>query len=367
MGRPLGTEAELCQLRTEHYQRMGAAAENASASFFALELLDASARPAPPEVSGGLEDLAGSTSGDFLRVGANVETQMARVARSGSGYYVATFAPESSDRSGGSKRVELTVARGGVTVKAPKELSLSPPAGKAKAKAATPRDMIRVATAFTDLPLRAAAYASRNPGDDKIRILALFEPIESDTKVKSATIAMYDTAGKLTAQWNAQSGDLAGPTGIAALLVTAGEYRLRVAATDTSGRAGAVDLKISAALIEAGPIRLGDLVLGKMSETGPVPVMQFQTETEALAMIELYGRPEAPLKMYVEVLNPAGEPIQVALAPSASNEKDKFLLSATLPIASLEPGDYTVRAVVGVEGHPEGQVTCTLRKLKAGS
>lgn len=354
----------LCELRTEHFERLGTAASNANATFYSVELLDASASGPSSVASGGLDNLAGSMGGEMIRMGANVADQVARIVRGTSGYYVATFQSDRSDRSG-TKRVEVSVARGGVTVKAPKELSLAAPAGKDKA--ATPRDMIRVATAFTDLPLRAAAYSSRNPGDDKIRILALFEPIESGTNVKSATIAVYDMAGKLTAQWSAQAADLAGPTTIAALLVPAGEYRLRVAATDTSGRAGAVDLKLSAALIEAGSIRLGDLVLGKVSDRGPVPVMQFQSETEALAMIELYGRPEKPLKMYVEVLNPAGEPIQVALAPSASNEPDKFLLSATLPIGSLQPGDYTVRAVVAVEGEPEGRVTCTLRKLSADS
>jgi len=354
----------LCELRTEHFERLGTAASNANATFYSVELLDASASGPSSVASGGLDNLAGSMGGEMIRMGANVADQVARIVRGTSGYYVATFQSDRSDRSG-TKRVEVSVARGGVTVRAPRELSPAAPARQAKA--VTPRDMIRVATAFTDLPLRAAAYSSRNPGDGKIRILALFEPIESGTKVKSATIAVYDTAGKLTAQWSAQAADLAGPTTIAALLVPAGEYRLRVAATDTSGRAGAVDLKLSAALIEAGSIRLGDLVLGKVSDTGPVPVMQFQSETEALAMIELYGRPEKPLKMYVEVLNPAGEPIQVALAPSASKEPDKFLLSATLPIGSLQPGDYAVRAVVGVEGEPEGQVTCTLRKLSAGS
>ena len=354
----------LCELRTEHFERLGTAASNANATFYSVELLDASASGPSSVASGGLDNLAGSMGGEMIRIGANVADQVARIVRGTSGYYVATFQSDRSDRSG-TRRVEVSVARGGVSVKAPKELSLAAPAGTARA--ATPRDMIRVATAFTDLPLRAAAYSSRNPGDDKIRILALFEPIESGTRAKSATIAVYDTAGKLTAQWSAQAADLAGPTTIAAMLVPAGEYRLRVAATDTSGRAGAVDLELSAALIEAGSIRLGDLVLGKVSDTGPVPVMQFQSETEALAMIELYGRPEKPLKMYVEVLNPAGEPIQVALAPSASKEPDKFLLSATLPIGSLQPGDYAVRAVVGVEGEPEGQVTCTLRKLSAGS
>jgi hypothetical protein len=127
-----------------------------------------------------------------------------------------------------------------------------------------------------------------------------------------------------------------------------------------------VDIPVAAALLEAGPIRLGDLVFGKMTEAGPMPVMQFRTESEALAMIELYGRPAGPLKAYVEVFqDPAGQPLHaLPLTPSATSEPDKFVMSATIPLGELQPGDYLVRAVVGLEGQ-EGKVTRTLRK--AGS
>lgn len=358
-----GGTSDLCQLRNEDFRRLGNAAQNASATFFAVELLEASATPPAAEATGGLENLAGATNGDFLRMGANVEGQMTRIAQAMSSYYVLTFAPEAADRSGGPKRIELTAARGGIALKAPREMAFA----RAGGKTISPRDMIRVATPFTDLPLRAAAYASRNPGDKKVRVLALFEPLEPGTKLKAATIAMYDEAGDNKAQWNAQSSELAGATAIAGLVVEPGEYRMRVAATDTSGRAGAVDIPFSAVLIEAGPIHLGDLVLGRMTQNSPVPMMQFESEQEAVAIIELYGRPAGPLKMYVEILTPPGEPIQVPLVPAATNEPDKFLLSATLPIGALQPGDYTVRAIVAVEGAPEGQVSTTLRKVKAGS
>jgi len=359
LGRPSGSDADLCLLTPDNYKQLGDAAQNANATFFALELLDASASARLPEANGGLEDLAGATSGDFLRVGANMNEQMARIATTPASYYVATFAPENSDR-GGAKRLEVTVARGGVSVKAPREVTL---ARGGKARGSSPRDMIRVATPFTDLPLRAAAYASRNPEDKKVRVLALFEPIEPGTKLNAATIMMYDKSGSGAAQWNGRSPDFAGETTVAALVAEPGEYRMRVAATDASGRSGAVDLQVSAALIEAGPIHLGDLVLGKSVEGAPVPVMQFHGESEALAMIELYGRPAGPLVAYVEVLDkPDGEALHaVPLSPSATSEPDRFLLAASVPLGDLKPGDYLVRAVVGVQGQ-EGKVTRTLRK-----
>ena len=142
---------------------------------------------------------------------------------------------------------------------------------------------------------------------------------------------------------------------------------MRVAATDASGKSGAVDAQVALGLVAAGPIQLGDLVLGRIGPSGPAPAMQFSTEEEAVAIVELYGRPAGPLKMYVEVVGAPGDPIQVPLSPAASSEQDKFLLSAKLPISSLKPGDYTVRAIVAVEGQPEAVVTRTLRKVKSGS
>ena len=358
------TGSQLCEIRTEQMNQFGSAAQVARANFFVVELTDSGPSSFPAVASGGLENLTGVTNGEMLRMSANAEAQMKRIAASTSVYYLAAFEAEASDRSG-TKRVDLTVARDGLTVKAPRELAFGRPAGKSAS--ASPRDMIRVATAFPDLPLRAAAYSSRNPGDDKVRVLALFEPMDPDTKLNAAVVGLFDEKGKLTAQWTAQSADLATQPSMAALIVPAGTYRVRIAAKDASGRSGAVDVHgFAATLIEAGPIKLGDLVLGKIGPKGPVPAMQFEGDQEAIAIIELYGRPEGPLKMYAEVLT-GGEPVQIPLSPSASNEPDKFLLSAQIPLASLKPGDYTVRAVVAVEGHPDAQVTRTLRKVAAGS
>ena len=122
-----------------------------------------------------------------------------------------------------------------------------------------------------------------------------------------------------------------------------------------------------ATLIESGSIKLGDLVLGKASGNSLMPALQFTAEPEAIAMVELYGRPTSPLKMYIEVVGAPGDPIQLPLTPSATNEPDKFILSAKLPIAALPEGDYLVRAIVGVEGEKEATITTTLRKVKTGS
>jgi VWFA-related protein len=355
------TGSDLCELRTEHFNQLASAVHTSRSNFYVVEVMDASGGQIMSEAAGGLENLAGVTGGEMVRLSTNMDAQMSRVLRETSAYYVVSF--EDGERGGGgqNRRIELTVTRGNVAVKAPKELARA--AGGKKA-AATPKDMIRTASAFTDLPLRAAAYSSRNTGDGKIKVLALFEPVDEATKLNAVVIGMFDKAGKLQAQWTAQGNELSGPTGVAGLLVEPGTYRMRVAATDAAGRAGAVDSDVSAAIVPAGPIHLGDLVLGRMGQKGPVPALQFGNEAEALAMLELYGRPAGPLTAYVEVTNGGeGEPlVAVPLQPSATSEPDKFILSAKLALGSLKPGDYLVRAVVGVQGQ-EGKITRTLRKI----
>jgi hypothetical protein len=354
------TGSDLCELRTEHFTQLASAVHASRSNFYVIEVVDGSGAPAMQEAAGGLENVA--ASGEIMRLSTNMEAQMGRLLRETSGYYLLSF--DDPDRgSTQTRRVDLSVTRGNVAVKAPRELGVARAAGGKKATAATTRDMIRSPNAFADLPLRAVAFASRNTGDNKIKILALLEPTDGASKLNAAMIGMFDKAGKLQAQWTAQNADLNSPMVIAGLLVEPGTYRMRVAATDATGRAGAVDSDVTAAIVAAGPIHLGDLVLGKMGAQSPVPAMQFSTESEVLAMIELYGRPAGPLTAYVEITTGGdGEPLAaVPLQPSATSDPDRFVLSAKLPISALKPGDYLARAVVGVQGQ-EGRVTRTLRK-----
>ena len=45
-----------------------------------------------------------------------------------------------------------------------------------------------------------------------------------------------------------------------------------------------------------------------------------------------------------------------------TNEPDKAVLTGELPIGTLAPGDYVVRAYVAIQGQPEGKVVKSFRK-----
>ena len=175
--------SDLCELRTEHFSQLASAVHVSRSNFYVIEVMDGSGAPVMQEAAGGLENLAGVTGGEIIRLSTNMEAQMGRLLRETSGYYIVSF--DDPDRGGAqNRRVDLSVTRGNVAVKAPKEFGGARAAGGKKATSVTPRDMIRSPNAFADLPLRAAAFASRNTGDNKIKILAMFEPIDGNLEAE---------------------------------------------------------------------------------------------------------------------------------------------------------------------------------------
>src|SRR5436190_402258 len=236
------------------------------------------------------------------------------------------------------------------------------------APAATPegapntRQMLLSSSAFSDLPLRAAAFTSVGT-DGKVKVVALAESVDPAALFSTVSAALVDSAGRVAAQWTA-----ADPTEIplsGAMLVDAGAYRLRVAATDKTGRGGAADFEVDARLTPAGPLQLSSLVLGVSRGGTFVPRLQFAREPVALATLEFTGQPSGQrLTIGLEIARTVDGPALVS-TPLAVERlgDDHYAATGAVPIGALPPGDYVVRAVVTVEGQAPVRVTRTLRKV----
>jgi VWFA-related protein len=353
-----------CTVLPEVFAQVGAAAEAARANFYI----------APPDTSPftaplleGIENLAGVTAGTRLGLGSGAETALARVARETSGYYLAAFAPEPAERDGLNHRVDVRVARTGVSVRTRPGFRIAKPLERlASAPAVTARELLHQGRLHRELPLRVAAFASRNPGDAGLRIVALAEPIESDATLTTAAVGLINASGKLVAQWSAVQADLAARPLRAGLVAPAGLYRVRVAATDAIGRRGTADYELDASLTTAGPLQLSSLVVG-LSRAGQfVPRLEFHGEASAMAHLEVYGGAAGtPVGALLEVSDsPNGKPLlAVRLILEATNEPDRFSAVGTIPIGALPPGDFVARAIVEVQGQPAGRVIRTFRKV----
>ena len=343
-----------CKLTTREFQALGQTTDAARAQVFVV-------RPEETGRSEGLENLVGVTGGQMLPLGGSSDNAMVRIARETSAYYVATVPIENSERNGLSHRLELKSTRPEVIVRSRPNVVLA----KAAGGAITPQNMLRTAEVHTGFGLRSLVVSSRNDGDTKnaVKLVGLAEPIDPAVKITAAAAGVYDTTGKLVAQWTAKPEELQRPLLAAALVVPTGMYRVRVAAVDGQGRTATSDFDINTEMVSAGVAHLGGLLVGTTNPSF-MPQLQFSKEPEITVYFELYGRPAGQFGSIVELAETVEGPAiaSVQPTPAATAIPDKFLFTAKVPIASLKPGDYVVRAKIAFEGQPTGVLLRTIRK-----
>ncbi len=363
----MGSESELCPLRTNHFDEVGAAAYDSRANVYVVHALDAGT-PSQPSRAGqvGIDAIAGVTGAETLRTtGGTTDLSLTRIARETAGYYLAAFDVEPGDRSGTRQRLELRVAREGVRVSARPNIVI-PKGGGSAGKALAPRDMIRVPTTFTDLPLRGAVYPSRSP-QGPVRLVVLFEPADPGAKLTAASVIAFDAKGT-GRPWTAERNDLARFPVRTAVDVQPGVYRVRIAATDQDGRGGTLDVDTHAQLAAAGPLKLSSLVLGVAPDGAFSPKLQFDAgDPQAIGYLEVYGvAKEANVAITFELAElEAGPAIATGAAQIGKGpSEDTRVAFGGFGIAPMQPGDLEMRAVVSLDGTRVGVVSRTLRKVK---
>jgi hypothetical protein len=365
MSNPVG----LCDIRAKDYQEVELVMLAAPVSVHVFHVPDPASSGAAASTSQmqGLEHLAGITGNRITRLVGASDNAMTRLAAATSAYYRITFTPENSDRNGRTHPVSVKVNRPDVEVTTrPSLLIPSARGGNAAAKPVAPRDMLRVGEIFRDLPLRTAAFVSREGTTDAARVVVMVEPVEATASLKAAAVALYDETGKLVVQATADREGLARTPPMIAMVAKKGTYRLRVAATDGAGRAGAVDSALDVKLVGSGPLALSSLVLGVAEEGRFAGRLQFYDEPTAVAYLEIYGVPKGALSAELELAGSDGGPAAVRGAMRITGEQadDRHVALGGIPIGSLPPGDIVVRAVVSVDGVPVGSVLRMLRKAE---
>lgn len=365
------SSSDSCQVSPDLYQAIGQALATARANLFVVQgdpSFTATSERTRNEQQG-LESLAALGGGNALRA---TPTGLSRVLSEGAVYYVATVAPDNNDRPG-VVRLEVRTKRDGVTIRSRSDVAVGPrPAGPGAGqraggpgKSLSEKEMVTTTTPFTDLPLRTVAITSRGQAD-KMAVFTMTEPIEPGVKLTALRAVLFDPAtskSAFVADANAQQ--LAARTVSLPMAVPAGKYRLRVAAVDDKGRGGAVDHEVDTTLVPAGALKLGGLMLLSPRGESFAPAMEFSNEPEIGVYGEMYGQLTAQVKAYVEIAQSLdGKPLEThQVGGSQSNEPDKFILNAKVPIAKLAPGDYVVRLIVKMGDAPEGRLVRTLRKV----
>ena len=345
----------MCELTVDHFNRVGRAAGLARANFYVTHPDDLSmpfrgtadslatfaGSDNPME---GIEHLAGVTGGRRLPLSASGDAALKRIARETAAYYVAEIDAEPADRDGRSRQVSVRVARRGAQVHFRPQTTFPVP----------PRPRLK---------LRTSAYATKGPGG-KIRMLALVEPEDPATMFTRVTATLVAGDGSVAGHWNA--ADPAQVPLMGTILVAPGAYRLRVYAESTGGLAGTVESLVAAELTTAGSLEVGSLRLGVSRNGILVPRLEFGPEPVALGKIEFHGQPTGGrLTIGLEIARTIDGPAMIS-TPLAIERvgDDDYTATGAVPIAALPPGDYVIRAVIGLEGQPPTYVVRTLRKVK---
>lgn len=355
-----------CDLPQEEFTRLAAAAASARARIYVVlpeQLADGVTSAADSNLTG-LEGVASISGGYVWHMAGSDEPGFQRIATEMSSYYNATVEVDPADVSTSQRQLSVKTSRADVTLRARPSVTFAKPAAAAKG-APAPKDMLRTATPYRDVPLRVQAFSTRVPG--KIRVVVLGEPGVPGAKLSAAAVGLYDAGGKLVGQWTANPTELTAPALMASFDQNPGAYRARLAVTDTAGRAGAADVAVDANLTPAASgLSLSSILIGT-TDGAFAPKLQFTTEPSVTAYFELYGgKPGMPVSIAVELATSLNGPALATLQPkiAASQEPDKYLVTTPINLGALPPGDYIVRAIVGLDGFPATRILRTLRKTQ---
>jgi VWFA-related protein len=369
-----------CEIKSVHYDEVGKAAGLARAQVYVVKpddfVIDSAKNAfADPTASrfkssddelAGVDNLAGVTDGQLLRLIPEDRSAFARIARESAGYYLVGFEPKDPERNGSYRRVEFSVTRAGVKVRARPNVMIARADGKSPAL--TPQAMLRDGKPYRDLPLRTLALVSPQPGDTKLKVVAIVEPLDQSVVIESAAFGLIDQRGRLVAQWTSNARELASVPVLSAGLAAPGKYRLRAAAIDATGRRGAADYDLTAEPVTADGLALSAMALGVMFDRNFVSKLQFINEPTAAGYFEIFGTPPpGTLSMALELATTVDGPALVRVPGTIVNTAaiDRRRATGVVPVGTLKPGDYVVRAVVSLDGRPIGQLTRILRKAAA--
>jgi hypothetical protein len=348
-----------CELRPDSFQNLAFAASSARVQMYVLQP-EGLTSPRPGDE--GLESLAGVTGSRRYRIGSSGQSVLDQIATETAAYYLATVGLEDVERTGAPHRLEVTVARAGVRTVHHTELMLgAPPAAGGKApEAPTPRDMLRTAEAFGGLPLRVGGFSTRNEaGDSKLKVIGILQPIES-VSLTAVSAGLVNSEGRLVAQWTAQPEELKEVV-FAALLVDPGTYRLRMAATDSAGRAGAADYTLNVGLHQVDTVQVSEAATFSAATGSYMPVLEYAPDDTAIVLFELYGQPPQGFFAQAELAKtPDGPMIQNPQLQAAPGGEGFLRIVGQFPLADLEPGDYVARITLGKE--PQVKLIRTIRK-----
>jgi VWFA-related protein len=317
-----------------------------------------------------MQVLASATGGTFERVITNPAGAFTRAALAGSAVY--RLGVEAPAGASASKPLEVSaaVARNGLTLYANHNAML-PDAAATESAAEKVTAAVKHGKPFYAVPMRVAVARRRASGDQVELGVGIFVP-GSVAGPLHVTIGVMDAAGGLregtrTVPAPGSGGDyrLTVP-----MPVAPGKYRVRLAIEDAAGAVGSVESLVDAGLTTMGVLRSSDLLTWWKDASGRPQFLALDDVPRGVttlnAGLELYKPagavlpPDLKVRLSLFAAGTAAAIAEIDLTPR--QEGDVLRAESSLPLASLGPGAYVIRAAVSGGGQPLGEVSATIRK-----
>ncbi len=338
----------------------------------------------------GLEQLAGVTRGRMVQVAAGTGAGIfERLNREMSGYYLLGFEPSDADRTGRQRRIRVQVRRKGISVRSRPTFALAREteaavAGTSTTNAGTatamraPEEIVQdlLASPIPDrgLPMRVTTYNTSDAGDQRVRVIItaeLGEPATEPAEWPTGVLILDKNDRAAAGVVNRRILAPATPRSPSprllqtTVLLEPGEYTLRLAATDDTGRGGSVHHTIRAALTRAGGRQeVSDLLVAPEPEASEparlMPAPLVDTESGSF-QISVAGQGSAQLANTTVTLQisetDAGPPLTSVTLPLARRDASLRTFAGLVRLGLLPPGQYVARALVSTPGQPDTRVT----------
>lgn len=353
---------------------LGAAAQAARVTIYVLQLevpvFDASESRVSPTFSAdlqvradGLARLAGAARGAlFHLVGADPHP-FRRILSELSGYYLVAFEAADTDRDGRTHRIAVKTDAAGVTVRARPAFKVETAPAPAAIGSHLER-LLRSPRLSTELPLRVAAHSFRDAAADRLKVVVSAETDHagSGREVTIAFVVVGDKGVIVASGAGATaSGRYSQPTS-----VPPGQYMLKAAAIDDSGRQGSVERRFDARLAQGGAVQLSDLMIAEPTSDPAAPLRPAVARASGnriIVYLEAYGPSDwtpPDGSVVIDVVG-TGNATPVMSAPGvirrAANDAGRWTVTADVALASLPPGPYFANARVSFPGVPPQRLT----------
>jgi VWFA-related protein len=352
---------------------LGSLAASARTSLFALrldsQLFDITSARAPVNTFAdrqaqgeGLETLAGVTRGALFTVTGSGENVFDRITSELSGYYMLGVESDGRDKDGKPHPIRVDVGRRGAIVRSRRQLinaaSDRPAARSPRAAAAMALSSPLLSSA---LPVRVASFALQGPERNKVQLL-IHADVGTDypaSKVVSVGYVITDREGKVVDNKSADMRLLPVMNGVPSPLqyttgasLAPGDYTMKLAVAE-GDRVGSIEHVVHAMLPAASGLTLSELMVGGPLEGGELltPTIGDQINFGAVhGYVEVYGAKMDGMTMEYEIATAADAPALLnGDVPSHPAGDSRVIFSKVMPVQSLPPGRYILRAILSSE------------------